>query len=175
MKKYNLKPHQLQLANQLLKINKNNLYYLVSQPNEKYKNHTINELKKHILSGIKKYTKDSLLWNYSLGCENILFDYFCFIEFPKEFYQNLLNENIDISSLYSSPHFHLFISPKKNFICMDSLFYYIFNELTSQKLKQLSIKKYDYIKINNLSENFINYHTKQHYHYLDNNRIMTNL
>ena len=48
MKTYDLKPHQKELAKQISKLNKNNLYYLVSQPDESKMNHTINELKKHI-------------------------------------------------------------------------------------------------------------------------------
>ena len=47
MKTHDLKPHQKELSKQISKLNKDNLYYLVSQPDESKMNHSINELKKH--------------------------------------------------------------------------------------------------------------------------------
>lgn len=175
MKEYRLKPHQKELANHLLNINQKNLYYLVSQPDERYNNHTINELKKHIYSAIKKYTKEYYIYDYRPGMENNLFEYFLFIEYPKQFYLGLQDENTDLTNLYMAPHFHLFISGKKGFVCIERVIHSIYEELTSQKLKRLSLKKYDYVKLNNIPIPFAEYHTKQHYQYVDKNRLLTNI
>jgi hypothetical protein len=175
MRIYDLQPHQKELAKSLLKLNQNNLHYLVSQPNENFKNHTISEIRKHIKSGIRKYSKDFLLHNYYSGAENQLFQYVAFIEYPKEFYLSISKVDADIFSMYKGVHFHLFISSKSIYVDMNQLFYYIFRELSSQEIKQQSIRKYDYKKIDSLTKEFAEYHTKQHYHYIDSDRVLSNI
>ena len=175
MKTHDLKPHQKELAKQISKLNKDNLYYLVSQPDERKMNHSINELKKHIKGGIRKYTKDFLLHHYRNGVESSLFQYVMFIEYPKDFYIAISKTDEDLFSMYKGVHFHLFISSTSKSVNIPQLFYYLLKELSSQKLKESSIRKYDYFKIEKLDERFSEYHTKQHYHYLDQDRLLINL
>ena len=47
-------------------------------------------------------------------------------------------------------------------------------DLTSQKLKAQSLRKYDYIKLDSLDNNFVNYHTKQHYHSINQEMLLFN-
>jgi hypothetical protein len=175
MKEYKLKPHQHKLVDLVFNLNQQNLYYGVTQTNIETSNHTVNELKKHIKSAIKKYSRDYLLHKYFYNSENKLFQFVLFIEFPKDFYLSISNIEQDILSMYNGVHLHLFISSRDNLVCMKQLFHYIFLELTSQKNKCQSVKKYDYFKIDELSRRFVEYHTKQHYTYVDNERLMFNV
>lgn len=180
MKKHKLKPHQQELASrikkELDKFNQNNLYYLVSKPNIDVENNlTIPEIKKYIKSGIQKYTQEFLLHNYYWGAEKKLFQYILFIEYPKDFYLATLDTNADLTSLNNDVHFHMFISSKSNYVNMTQIGYKIFYDLTSSKSKSNSISKYKCYKIENISEEFIEYHTKQHYQYIDKDRLMINV
>jgi hypothetical protein len=176
MKQHKLQPHQIELADKLYNLNNKNLFYLVSQPNDKLPNHSVNELKKHIKKGIKRYTRDYLLHNYKRGLEDRLFKYVLFIEYPKEFYQSISLVDADLFSMYNGVHFHLFISSDDSLVCFPQLFHNIFFELSYQKLKEKSIKKFDYKKIEHIIDRrFAEYHTKQHFHYIDENRILINL
>ena len=176
MKKHKLLPHQIELADKLYKLNQKNLFYLVSQPNDKFPNHSVNELKKHIKKGIIRYTRDYLLHNYKYGLEDRLFKYVLFIEYPKEFYQAISLVDTDLSSMYSGVHFHLFISSDDSLVCFPQLFHHIFSELSYQELKEKSIRKFDYKKIEpTIERRFAEYHTKQHYPCIDENRLLINL
>lgn len=179
MKKHNLKPHQKELASrvftELKMLNENNLYYLVSKPNSHTDNLTIPELKKYIKSGIQKYTQEFLLHNYYWGAEKKLFQYILFIEYPKDFYLATLDTNANLTSLNNDAHFHMFVSSNNSFVNMTQLGYQIFRDLTSSKKKPNSIRKYKCYKLENISEEFIEYHTKQHYQYIDKERLMINI
>jgi hypothetical protein len=175
-KQHKLQPHQIELADKLYNLNQNNLFYLVTQPNDQQLNHSVNELKKHVKNAIERYTRDYLLHNYRNGLEDRLFKYVLFIEYPKEFYLAISLVNEDLFSMYSGVHFHLFISSDDNLVCFHKLFYYILSELSYQKVKEKSIKKFDYKKIEpTLDRRFAEYHTKQHYHFVDENRLLINL
>ena len=50
------------------------------------------------------------------------------------------------------------------------------SELCNLLLKEKSIKKFDYQKLEDtIDRRFAEYHTKQHFHYIDENRILINL
>jgi hypothetical protein len=180
MKQHKLKPHQIELATRVMtevnKLNENNLYYLVSKPNENTDNLTIPEIKKYIKSGIQKYTQEFLLHNYYWGAEKKLFQYILFIEYPKDFYLATLDINANLTSLNNDVHFHMFISSNNNFVNMTQLGYQILLDLTSSRKKPNSIKKYKCYKIEDgITKEFAEYHTKQHYQYIDKERLMINI
>lgn len=176
MRTYNLTPEQKNLASKLFELDQKNLYYIVSQPDERHKNHTIPEIKMNINKALKYYSKDLMSYQYFTGAEKRLFKYVAFIEYPKEFYLALLNSESDITSLYDGVHFHLFIAPTKpSIINMESVAYRIFNQFSYQKIKQNSIRKFSCRKIENLNNEFAEYHTKQHYLFIDSERLLLNL
>ncbi len=175
-REHKLKPHQIELAKKVEQLYSSNLYYLVTKPHRQFKNHTINEIKMHFTEALEKYSRDYLLHRYKKGDENSLFKYVMFIEYPKEFYQAISVVDADLFSMYKGVHFHLFISSKDKYANIPQLIYYIFSELSSQKIKERSILEYDYYRFDREPEKrFLEYHTKQHYHYLDKNRLLINI
>ena len=58
---------------------------------------------------------------------------------------------------------------------MTQIGYQILYDLTSSKKKSNSINKYKCYKLDSISEEFIEYHTKQHYLYIDKDRLMLNI
>jgi hypothetical protein len=176
MKTYHHTPEQKLLAEKIFELDLNNLYYIVSQPDIRFQNHTINEIKKHIKDALKNYTRELFCHQYFTGAENKLFKYIAFIEYPKDFYLALIDENADLTSQYKGVHFHLFISSTKpSIVNMESVTCRILFQLTRQKLKERSIRKFSCQRIYDLSKEFAEYHTKQHYKYIDKERIMINL
>ena len=161
MRLYELKPHQIQILNELKTLPQKNLHYYVIQQSLTEPNLTLNELKKYIKRSIKYFIKDFTGYNYRPGLENEIVKYYCFFETTQEFF-NSQNSNHNLSEeLYSGLHFHLFISSPNCVIHLPSYTHYLFTQLTSQKNKRKSITKFDYSKIEHLDEEFINYHTKQ--------------
>jgi hypothetical protein len=61
MREYKTTPDQKALASKLFELDQDNLFYIVSQPHEQKKNHTIKELKKHIKGGLKTVQNCSYL------------------------------------------------------------------------------------------------------------------
>jgi len=176
MREYKTTLDQKALASKLFELDQDNLFYIVSQPHEQKKNHTIKELKKHIKGGLKTYTQKFLGYDYFKGAENQLFKYIAFIEYPKEYYLALSRPDEDITSLYSGAHFHLFITTKlTSIVNMEQVASQILIQLCKQKLKADSIRKFSCNKVIGLTREFAEYHTKQHYHYTDKERIMINL
>jgi hypothetical protein len=133
-------------------------------------------LKKHIKGGLKTYTQKLLGYEYFKGAENEIFKYIAFIEYPKEYYLSLLRPDEDITSLYCGTHFHLFITTKwTSIVNMEQVASQILIQLCKQKLKSESIRKFSCNKVIGLTKEFAEYHTKQHYQYIDNERLLINL
>ena len=175
MKEYKLKEHQIKLANLVHKLDSKNLYYLTSQANILFPNHTVNEIKKHITNTIKKYVRSFMGSKYSYGVEKDMIKYCLFIETTKEFNQAIYNFDTDMTNMKPGLHFHLFITSVNQSIHIPQIIHDLFLELTSQKLKAQSIRKYDYIKLEQLNTNFVNYHTKQHYYAINKEMLLFNL
>ena len=173
---YSISPYQLIILNHIKSLPKKHLYYLVGQQSIKHRNLTLNELRKLITTGIRRYIKNTTLTYYP-GLENQLVKYFCIFETTKDFYHSqhqntILNNEVDMGL-----HFHLFISSPDNYpwVCFHSLIFTIFTELTYLPKNHRCISKYDYDRINVLNENFILYHTKQFKDHPSKEMIMTNL
>lgn len=174
MREYKLKEHQIKLANIVHKLDTKNLYYLTSQANTIFPNHTVNELKKHILSAVRKYVISFMGYKYKYGAEKELIKYCLFIETTKEFNQAIYNYETDMTNIKPGLHFHLFITSTNQTIHIPQIIHSLFMDLTSQKLKAQSLRKYDYIKLDSLDNNFVNYHTKQHYHSINQEMLLFN-
>lgn len=154
-------PHQKQILADVKRLNPKRLYYLVVQQNRIYPNLSLNELKKHIKRGIKNYTRELLGIDYFVNAENKIIQYYCFFETSKDFYWSQQKNFIPSQVLFIDLHFHLFVSSNYSSVHIPQLIQYIFRELTSQRIKNKAILKFDYKKINVLEDNFILYHTKQ--------------
>lgn len=175
MKLYELKPHQIEILNEIKSLPQKNLYNFVIQQSLKNPNLTLNELKKYIKRSIRCFVKDFTGINYKPGIENNLIKYYCFFETTKDFFQSQ-NSNQNITEdIYSGLHFHLFISSPNNIIHLPNFSHYLFQELTSQKNKRNCISKFDYTKIETLDEDFINYHTKQMMYRFSPEMVIKNL
>jgi len=160
MNTYELKPHQIQILNEVKSLPINNLHYVVIQQSLLHKPMTLPELKKCINRSLKRYTQHYLSYNYKKGMENKLFQYYCFFETSKEFNLSQNTQDIFTQDFELNFHFHLFISSRYN-VSFVNLIYNLFEELTSIPTKRKSLKKFDYKKIDKLEDNFILYHTKQ--------------
>ena len=162
MRTYTVKPHQIQIYNEIKKLPEKNLTYYVFQQSLIYPNLTLNELKKFIKRSVKRYCYDFSKYDYKPQFENQIIKYYCFFETSKDFFwsqhENIIVEE-DINNI--GLHFHLFVSSDRFFFCPHSYSFYLFEELNSQRNKLKSFSKYDYNRINKLDEDFILYHTKQ--------------
>jgi len=158
---YQLRDHQRKILKEVKSLPKNQLYYLVAQQSLKHRPLTLNELKKHITRGIKNYIKEWSGHQYSPGIENDIIKYYGFFETSKDFFWSQHTHNLNQESIDLRFHFHIFLSTDKPLICFNSVVNSVFQELTSQKNKRLSISKFDYNKVNKLDNDFILYHTKQ--------------
>lgn len=163
MKDYTITPNQKRMIDDVKNLYPKRLYYLVIQQNRLKPNLTINELKKHVRNGIKSYVRTFFSLEYRTNLENELIQYVCFLETSKEFQQSLYQTNLNTDEVYLGLHFHLFISSRSGQVHIPQLIHYIFLSLTSQPLKSEAIKLFDYFKVENLDERFIQYHTKQHF------------
>ena len=158
---FTIKPHQKEILLEVKKLPLERLHYLVVQQSLIHPNLTLNELKRLIKRGVKKYTQDLFGYNYKLSFEDEFIKYFCFFETSKDFFwsqhlNTLVDENIEMNI-----HFHLFISGNDGVINIPQLIHYIIRELTSQKNKLMCLGKIDYTKLKTLQDDFILYHTKQ--------------
>lgn len=158
---YEVKPHQKELAQKINRLNKNNLYNLVVQQHHKRRNLTLNELKKYIKKGIKDYCKGLYGYQYKEGLENELIQYVCIFETNEAFNKTQFKSLSIDTGINFHYHFHLFISTKKSEVSMSNLLTSIINSLMSNKLKSDALYKVDYAKIENFTDDFSYYHTKQ--------------
>jgi hypothetical protein len=175
IKEYSIKPHQKEMIDEVQKLNPNRLYYVVIQQDKDNNNLTLNELKRHLKTSIKRYVRDFFSMEYRTNLENELIKYVCFFEYSKEFSQSLYLENIRTDEVYMGTHFHLFVSSNNSQVHIPQLIQYIYWNLTSQPIKARAIKFFDYKKLDSLEERFIQYHTKQHHKEFNSNMFMKNL
>lgn len=175
MRLYELKPHQIQILNEIKSLPQKNLHYYVIQQSLIEPNLTLNELKKFIKRSIRYFVKDFTGSNYRPGIEDKLIKYYCFFETTQDFFKSQ-NSNQNLSDeLYSGLHFHLFISSPHSIIHLPNYTHYLFEQLTSQKNKRKSLTKFDYTKIEILDEDFINYHTKQMMYRFSSEMVIKNI
>jgi hypothetical protein len=156
-----VKPHQIKIIEEIKNLPLKRLHYLVVQQSLRHPNLTLNELKKHIRRGIKRYVKELMGYRYRYGIEDELIKYYCFFETSKDFFwsqqlNDIVNENIEMNI-----HFHLFLSGDYPDVNFTQLIQYILRELTSQKNKTMCLGKVDYVRLETLENDFILYHTKQ--------------
>ncbi len=150
---------------------KERLHYVVIQQNKSHRNLSLNELKKFIKRGIRLYIRDFLGPKYKPGLENEMIKYYCFFETTKEFQLSQRYQELNNDGIYMGLHFHLFLSSGYGMVHIPNLIYNIFDELTSLTLKRQSINLFDYKRINQLDDKFIQYHTKQFY-WCDNSEMI---
>lgn len=176
MKLYELNPFQNVMKENIKSLPKKHLHYLTAQQSNKYLNLSLNELKKQIRKGIRQYIQQ-VEPTYSNDINKSLVKFYCVFETKKSFSLSQHNSKLNFDDPNMGIHFHLFLSCSDNYnwICFDSLIYHIFDALTSLKLKKNCISKYGYFKLDNLDDDFLNYHTKQFYKYPSLEMIYSNI
>jgi hypothetical protein len=131
-------------------------------------------MKKLIRRGIRRDFQETSL-HYHQGLENELVKFFCVFETKKDFFHSQHQNNVIDVEVDMGLHFHLFISPIKDWVSIPTLIHCLFTELTSIKHKQRCIKEFGYMRIEDLQDNFILYHTKQFMFRPSAEMIMKNL
>jgi hypothetical protein len=172
---YEISPPQLKILNYIKSLPKKHLHYVVGQQSKKHRNLTLKELKLCIKRGIYNYFKnDPYVRKESI---DKLIQYFCVFETTKGFFLSQHENKIVTEDIEMGLHFHLFITSSEVYpwIGFSNLIHNIYCEITHLPQNHRSIKKYDYMKLNSLPENFILYHTKQFMSYPSNEMIMTNI
>jgi hypothetical protein len=162
MRLYELNDFQNTMKDKIKSLPKKHLHYLTAQQSNKYLNLTLNELKKLIRKGIRQYIQQ-VEPTYTSDIEKSLVRFYCVFETKKSFSLSQQKTNIHFEDSNMGIHLHLFLSCPDNYnwISFDSLIYHIFDALTSIKHKKTCISEYGYFKIDNLEDEFLNYHTKQ--------------
>ena len=162
LRTYHINPYQLKILNEIKSLPKKKLHYLVCQQSSTFPNLTLREMRKLIRRGLRRYIQETTL-HYRPGLENELVKFYCVFETKKEFFQSQHKNSIVDEDVNMGLHFHLFLTSPNNYswISFPTLVHTIFSELTSIKHKQRCVSKYDYVKIDELDDNFILYHTKQ--------------
>jgi hypothetical protein len=162
LRTYELNEFQKKMISDIKSLPRKNLHYITAQQSDKHPNLTLPEMKKLIRRAIRRYIQEANL-NYYSGLENELVKFYCVFETKKEFSLSQRSEKITNDEVSLGLHFHLFITCPDNYpwICFTSLSYQILRELSSLPKKKKCISKYGYFKIEDLNENFVQYHTKQ--------------
>lgn len=171
---YEISPTQLKILNSIKSLPKKNLHYLVGQQSNEHRNLTLQEMKKLIRDGIRRYFKQVTLPS-NRTIENELVKYFCVFETVKDFSLSQHQNSIFDEEIFMGIHFHLFITSEIGWVSFPSMFHSIFNELTHLKHNHRCISKFDYNRLEVLEDNFILYHTKQFQNNPSTEMIMTNL
>ena len=171
---YYIKPHQLQILNEIKSLPSKNLHYITGQQSDHHTNLTLPEMKKLIRRGLRQYFQETSL-HYYQGLENELVKFYCVFETKKDFFHSQHQNDIINPEIDMGIHFHLFISPVKEWISIPTLIHTIFTELTSLKHKQRCLSEYGYMKIEELEDNFILYHTKQFMFRPSSEMVMKNI
>jgi hypothetical protein len=176
MKFYELNDFQNSMKEKIKSLPQKHLYYLTAQQSNQYLNLTLNELKKLIRKGIRRYIQQ-VEPTYSTDIQNSLVKFYCVFETKKSFSLSQQFPNLHHSNSNMGIHFHLFLSCPDNYnwISFDSLIYHIFEALTSINHKKNCISKYGYFKIEHLEDEFLNYHTKQFYKHPSLEMIYSNI
>jgi hypothetical protein len=160
LRTYEINPYQLKILNVVKSLPRKNLHYVTGQQSDKHLNLTLPEMKKLIRRGIRRYFQETSL-HYHQGLENELVKLFCVFETKKDFFHSQHTNEIFDLEVDMGLHFHLFISPIKDWVSIPTLIHTIFTELTSLQHKQRCISEFGYMRIEDLQDNFILYHTKQ--------------
>lgn len=162
LRTYELNEFQKKMISDIKSLPRKNLHYITAQQSDKHLNLTLPQMKKAIRQAIRRYIKEANL-NYYSGLENELVKFYCVFETKKEFSLSQRSAKTLTDEVNMGLHFHLFISCPDNYpwICFTSLSYQILRELSSFPKKQRCISKYGYFEIEDLEEDFVQYHTKQ--------------
>ena len=162
MRIYELNDFQNNMKANIKSLPTKHLHYVTAQQSNKYSNLTLKELKKLIRKGIRQYIQQ-IEPSYSKGSENSLVKFYCVFETKKSFSLSQYSNKLEYDDPNMGIHFHLFLScPNSyNWISFDSLIFTIFDALTSITHKKFCISEYGYFKIDELKDDFLNYHTKQ--------------
>ena len=174
LRTYEINPYQLKILNVVKSLPRKNLHYVTGQQSDKHLNLTLPEMKKLIRRGLRRYFQETSL-HYHQGLENELVKFFCVFETKKDFFHSQHQNNVIYVEVDMGLHFHLFISPIKDWVSIPTLIHTIFTELTSIKHKQRCISEFGYMRIEDLQDNFILYHTKQFMFRPSSEMVMKNL
>lgn len=148
---YEINKYQEQIRIEISQLPTESLYYIVVQQNIIGSNFSLNELKKHIRRSVKEY-----IFRYSQPNNIPKIRYIAIFENTHEFFMSQHTTAIVKTDFYSGFHFHLFISGVERDYLKELAYW-----LNSQKNKQGCISKIDCVKIEQLDNDFILYHTKQ--------------
>jgi hypothetical protein len=176
MRLYELNDFQNNMKANIKSLPIKHLHYVTAQQSNKYSNLTLKELKKLIRKGIRQYIQQ-IEPSYSKGCENALVKFYCVFETKKSFSLSQHLNNLHFDDPKMGLHFHLFLScpDSYNWISFDSLIFHIFDSLTSIPHKKSCLSEYGYFKIDELKDDFLNYHTKQFVKVPSSEMIYSNL
>ena len=176
LRTYEINSYQLKILDEVKSLPRKNLHYVTGQQSAKHINLNLPEMKKLIRRGVVRYIRETNL-NYHRGMENQLVKLFCVFETKKDFFLSQHQNSIVDENVEMGIHFHLFLTSPDNYpwVSFPALIHSIFNELTSIRHKSLCISKYDYVRIKDLDDNFILYHTKQFMFRPSSEMVMKNL
>ena len=159
---YYIKPHQLKILEEIKSLPRKRLHYVTGQQSDLHSNLTLREMKNLIRRGLRRYFQETSL-HYHQGLENELVKFYCVFETKKDFFHSQHQNNVIDVEVDMGLHFHLFLTSPDNYhwVSFPQLIHTLFTELTSLKHKQRCLSEFGYMKIDDLQDNFILYHTKQ--------------
>ena len=162
LRTYFVKPHQQQILGEIQSLPRKRLHYVVGQQSDLHPNLTLREMKNLIRRGLRRYFQETSL-HYHQGLENELVKFYCVFETKKDFFHSQHQNNVIDVEVDMGLHFHLFLTSPDNYhwVSFPQLIHTLFTELTSLKHKQRCLSEFGYMKIDDLQDNFILYHTKQ--------------
>lgn len=173
-KVYHINPFQVNVLKQVRSLPRKYLHYVVGQQSLKHTNINLRQMKSLIKRGIRKYISHL---NYPYNPNYNKIKYYCVFETDKDFNNSQYTSNEVSEDFNLCLHFHLFITCDDNYslVSFETLIHSIFHELTSIPGRQQCLSKYDYVKINQLNDPFILYHTKQFYQRPSTEMVMKRL
>ena len=172
-KVYNMNPFQIEVLKQVKLLPKKHLHYVVGQQSLTHTNINLRQMKTSIRSGVRNHVTQ-LNYPYNPNFNRV--KYYCVFETDKDFNSSQYTHEEVSEDFNLCLHFHLFITSDDNypFVSFPTLIHGIFHNLSSFKGRQQCLSKFDYIKINQLNDPFILYHTKQFYKRPSHEMILKN-
>jgi hypothetical protein len=158
---YSMNPIQEEVLEKVRSLPRKHLHYVVGQQGYDRPNLTLKELKKSIRRGLVNYQR-TLDYRFNPKTDNPLVKCFCVFETDKDFHLTQMNDVVE-QNFNLGLHFHLFITTSDDYhwVCFPSLAHHLFEEISSYSTKRNCISKYDYVRVSELTDPFILYHTKQ--------------
>lgn len=172
---YRANKHQIEVLNQVRRLPRKHLHYIVAQQADNRPNINLKQMKNAIKRAVRGYVKESN-YPYSPALDNLLVQYLCVFETTKEFHLSHCEQRLN-EDFYLGLHCHIFLTSPDNYpwVCFTTLAHRIFHELTDYPKRGDCLKKYDTVEVDKLNDPFILYHTKQLYQRPSREMILTNV